>query len=211
MKHFHLIEKLQVLIFKSKNIYMNKKLIIENLKEFSKLCPLEKIQIFNENLIIIVKPEFINNVLLFLKNNIMFQFKVLTCISGVDYPMNKYRFQIVYELLSIRYNFRIRVKTFTHELLGIESCENLFSAANWYECEIWDMFGIFFKNHSNLKRILTDYGFEGYPLRKDFPLSGFIEMRYNEIEKRVINESLELCQEYRTFSYLSAWESQNNF
>ena len=102
----------------------------------------------------------------------MFQFKVLTCISGVDYPMNKYRFQIVYELLSVRYNFRIRVKTFTHELLSIKSCEKVFSAANWYECEIWDLFGVFFKNHSNLKRILTDYGFEGYPLRKDFPLSG---------------------------------------
>lgn len=190
---------------------MNKKLITENLKEFFKLCPLEKIQIFNENLIIVVKPEFLSNVLFFLRNHIMFQCKILTCISGVDYPMNKYRFQIVYELLSIKYNFRIRVKTFTHELLSIESCENIFSAANWYECEIWDMFGVFFKNHSNLKRILTDYGFEGYPLRKDFPLSGFIEMRYNEIEKRVINESLELCQEYRTFSYLSAWESPNNF
>jgi len=90
----------------------------------------------------------------------------------------------------------------------VDSCEKIFLAGIWYECEIWDMFGVFFKNHSNLKRILTDYGFEGYPLRKDFPLSGFIEMRYNEIEKRVVNESLELCQEYRTFSFLSPWESK---
>tara|TARA_B110000908_G_scaffold162289_1_gene207547 strand:- start:5589 stop:6161 length:573 start_codon:yes stop_codon:yes gene_type:complete len=190
---------------------MNKKLINKNLQELSKICPLKKIQVFDDNLVIIVKPGILIDVLLFLKNHIMFQFKILTCVSGVDYPMNKYRFQVVYELLSIRYNFRIRVKTFTHELLGLESCEKVFSAAGWYECEIWDMLGVFFKNHSNLKRILTDYGFEGYPLRKDFPLSGFIEMRYNEIEKRVVNEPLELCQEYRTFSYLSAWESPNNF
>ena len=190
---------------------MNKKLIIKNLQELSKMCPLEKIQIFNDNLIIIVKPSYLKDILLFFKNHIMFQFKILTCISGVDYPMNKYRFQIVYELLSVRYNFRVRIKTFTHELLGIESSDKIFSASGWYECEIWDMYGVFFKNHSNLKRILTDYGFEGYPLRKDFPLSGFIEMRYNEIEKRVVNEPLELCQEYRTFNYLSPWESQNNF
>ena len=189
---------------------MNKKLIIQNLQELFKICPLEKIQLFNDNLIIVVKPIFLKNILLFFKNHVMFQFKILTCISGVDYPMNKYRFQIVYELLSVRYNFRVRIKTFTHELLGVDSAEQIFSSANWYECEVWDMFGVFFKNHSNLKRILTDYGFEGYPLRKDFPLSGFIEMRYNEIEKRVVNESLELCQEYRTFNYISPWESQNN-
>jgi NADH/F420H2 dehydrogenase subunit C len=207
-----LVEKLQVRTYRFlKSVYMNKKLINKNLQELSKICPLKKIQVFDDNLVIIVKPGILIDVLLFLKNHIMFQFKILTCVSGVDYPMNKYRFQVVYELLSIRYNFRIRVKTFTHELLGLESCEKVFSAAGWYECEIWDMLGVFFKNHSNLKRILTDYGFEGYPLRKDFPLSGFIEMRYNEIEKRVVNEPLELCQEYRTFSYLSAWESPNNF
>ena len=190
---------------------MKKILLKKSLKELYQLCPVEKVQFFNNNLNIIVKPKFLFNVLLFFKNHVMYQFKVLTCISGVDYPMNKYRFQVVYELLSIRYNQRIKVKTFTHELLALDSIEKSFPAANWYECEIWDMYGIFFKNHSNLKRILTDYGFEGYPLRKDFPLSGFIEMRYNEIEKRVVNESLELCQEYRTFNYLSSWESPNNF
>lgn len=190
---------------------MNKQVLLENLNVLTKTCPIKRIHTFNESLIIIVKPDLIFNVLLFFKNHILYQFKMLTCVSGVDFPSNKYRFQIVYELLSIRYNFRIRIKTFVYELLGVESCERLFAAAGWYECEIWDMFGVFFKNHSNLKRILTDYGFEGYPLRKDFPLSGFIEMRYNEIEKRVVNETLELCQEYRTFSFLSPWESQNNF
>ena len=187
---------------------MNKQLIVNSLKELYKSCPIEKIQIFNDNLIIIVKPIFLNDILLFFKNHVMLQFKVLTCVSGVDYPENKHRFQVVYELLSVRYNVRIRIKTFTHELLALDSCEFIFPASGWYECEIWDMFGVFFKNHSNLKRILTDYGFEGYPLRKDFPLSGFIEMRYSEIEKRVVNEPLELCQEYRSFAFLSPWESR---
>ena len=189
---------------------MNKRILTENLTVLIKTCPITRIQFFNDNLIITVKPYVIFNTLLFFKNHILYQFKLLTCISGVDYPSTKYRFKIVYELLSIRYNFRIRLKTFVYELLSVDSCESMFAAAGWYECEIWDMFGVFFKNHSNLKRILTDYGFEGYPLRKDFPLSGFIEIRYNEIEKRVVNESLELCQEYRTFSFLSPWKLQTN-
>ena len=188
---------------------MNKQLlIIENFKSLSKTFPLEKLQLLNDSIVISVKPNILFDFLLFCKNHVLYQFKLLTCISGVDYPNNKYRFNIVYELLSLRYNCRIRVKTFTNELMGIQSSEPLFLASNWYECEIWDMFGVFFINHSNLKRILTDYGFEGYPLRKDFPLSGFVEMRYNEIEKRVISESIELCQEYRTFNYLSPWESK---
>lgn len=186
----------------------NRAFILKNIKNLSKLCPLEKIQIFNDNIILVVKPKLLFDILLFLNNSILHQFKILTSISGVDYPMNKFRFNIVYELLSIRYNYRIRIKTFTHELLNLESCEKIYSAANWYECEIWDLYGVFFKNHSNLKRILTDYGFEGFPLRKDFPLSGFVEMRFNEIEKRVIMESLELCQEYRTFDFISPWENQ---
>ena len=90
---------------------------------------------------------------------------------------------MVYDLLSIRFNIRLRIKTFSHELFGVDSCNQLYFTAGWYECEIWDMYGVFFKNHSNLKRILTDYGFEGHPLRKDFPLSGFVEMKYNETEK----------------------------
>lgn len=188
----------------------NKTIIFKNLKNLSKVCPLEKIQVFNDNIIIVVKPKLLFDVLLFLNNSILHQFKILTSISGVDYPMNKFRFNVVYELLSIRFNYRLRIKTFTHELLNLESCEKIYAAANWYECEIWDLYGIFFKNHSNLKRILTDYGFEGFPLRKDFPLSGFVEMRYNEIEKRVITESLELCQEYRTFDFFSPWETQKN-
>lgn len=145
------------------------------------------------------------NILMFFKYHLTLQFNILTSITGVDYPNNTYRFNLAYDLLSVRYNTRLRIKTFTHELFGIDSCNQLFFAASWYECEIWDMYGVFFKNHLNLKRILTDYGFEGHPLRKDFPLSGFVEMKYNETEKRVINESIELCQEYRTFKFLSPW------
>ena len=105
---------------------MNKKIITKNLNSLARICPLEKIQIFNEDLIIVVKPEIITDVLLFLKYHTLYQFKLLTCISGVDYPMNKYRFQIVYELLSLRYNYRIRIKTFTHELLSVNSCDKIF-------------------------------------------------------------------------------------
>ena len=136
----------------------------------------------------------------------MFQFESLCCISGVDYPYNKYRFAVVYELLSVRYNNRLRIKTSSTELLAVDSSAYVYDSAGWYECEIWDMYGVFFKKHPNLKRILTDYGFIGYPLRKDFPLSGYIEMRYSELEKRVLNESLELSQEYRTFNFSSPWE-----
>jgi len=186
---------------------MVKILIKENLKELIKICPIEKIKFLNDSLTIVVKVNILYDILLFLKYHTSYQFEILTCISGVDYPNNKYRFKIVYELLSIRYNVRIKVETYVHELLSIESCTNLFKVANWYECEIWDMFGIFFNNHPNLKRILTDYGFEGYPLRKDFPLNGYVEMRYNEIEKKVVNESIELCQEYREFSFLSPWKN----
>jgi len=185
---------------------MNSQLVVKNIKDLFKLCPLEKIQFYGRDLTVVVKPKLLYNILLFFKFHIIYQFDILTCISGVDYPSNKYRFKLVYELLSIRYNVRFRVKTFTHELFGINSCDQLYFTAGWYECEIWDMYGVFFKNHSNLKRILTDYGFEGHPLRKDFPLSGFVEMKYNETEKRVINESIELCQEYRAFKFLSPWQ-----
>ena len=184
---------------------MSYQLISKSLKNLIKVCPVEKIQVFKEEVSIVIRPSLLINFLTFFKNHILYQFKVLTCISGVDYPSNKYRFQVIYELLTIRYNFRIKIKIFINELMSVDSCNHVFLTSGWYECEIWDMFGIFFNKHLNLKRILTDYGFEGYPLRKDFPLSGFIEMRYHESEKRVLNESIELSQEYRTFNFSSPW------
>ena len=185
----------------------NNIILTENFQNISKICPIKKIQFYNSEITLIVKSKDILEVLLFFKNHFLCQFKVLTCISGVDYPKNKYRFSIVYELLSIRYNSRLKIKIFTYELGSVESVNSIFLASSWFESEIWDMFGVFFKNHVNLKRILTDYGFQGYPLRKDFPLSGFIEMRYNETQKRVVSEFIELSQEYRTFNFLSPWEN----
>lgn len=127
-------------------------------------------------------------------------------MSGVDYPNNLYRFQIVYELLSIKYNARVRLKIFIDELTPMNSIEKVFSGAAWWESEIWDMFGVYFLNQNNLTRLLTDYGFQGYPLRKDFPLTGFSEARYNTAKNRVVYEKLELSQEYRTFEFFSPWE-----
>jgi len=129
------------------------KLIKENLRDLIKICPIERIKLCDENLTVVIKPENVYDFLFFLKYHTSYQFEILTCISGVDYPQDKYRFKVVYDLLSIRYNSRIRVETRTHELLSLQSCSNIFPAANWYECEIWDMYGIFFENHPNLKRI----------------------------------------------------------
>ena len=186
---------------------MNNLFIVENLKKITKLLPILKIQIYQKEISLIVNKSHLLIILFFFKNHINYQFKVLTCISGVDYPSNKHRFKIVYDLLSVRYNIRIRIKILTDELMPIESCGNIFKAAQWYESEIWDMFGVFFSNHNHLTRLLTDYGFEGYPLRKDFPLSGFIETSYDYTKKRVANERVELSQEYRAFKFTSPWEN----
>ena len=167
--------------------------------------PILKIQLYNNECIIRIDPKYINIIMIYLKNHCLFQYKVLTCISGVDYPDYKYRFEIVYDLLSLYYNHRLRIKVFTNELKGINSIENVHLSANWFECEVWDMFGVFFKNHTNLRRILTDYGFEGHPLRKDFPLSGYIEVKYCDINKRIISETVEFSQEYRIFKFFNPW------
>jgi len=175
-------------------------------KNSLKVLPIIKVEFFAKEICFLVPTNLVYETLLTLKNHFKYQFKILTCISGLDYPQNLYRFQIVYELLSIKFNTRMRVKIFTEELLPINSLETLFPGAAWWECEIWDMFGIFFSNHSNLTRLLTDYGFQGYPLRKDFPLSGFNESRYHAIKNRIVYGNIELCHEYRTFEFSSPWE-----
>lgn len=172
-----------------------------------KVLPIVRFELFNKESSFLVKTNLITEILTVFKYHFNYQFKVLTCISGVDYPENLYRFQVVYELLSIKYNSRIRLKVVVDELTPIDTIENVFAGATWWECEIWDMFGIFFSNQYNLTRLLTDYGFQGYPLRKDFPLTGFIEARFNFPKNRVAYENLELAQEYRTFDYLSPWET----
>ena len=148
-----------------------------------KIFPFVKLEMFNKEPSFIVKTNLLEKVIFLFKNHFKCQFKILTCISGIDYPNNSYRFQIVYELLSIRFNSRVSIKCFANELVPVTSIENIFLGASWWESEVWDMFGIFFNSNTNLVRILTDYGFEGYPLRKDFPLSGFIELKYDEGKK----------------------------
>lgn len=150
-------------------------------------------------------------VLSFLKEHHGAQFASLVDIAAMDVPSRPQRFELIYNLLSLRYNARIRVKTYTDELSPVDSCNDVFKAANWYEREIWDMYGVFFANHPDLRRILTDYGFEGHPFRKDFPLSGYVEVRYDDEQKRVVVEPLELAQEFRRFELEAPWEQFPNF
>ena len=145
-------------------------------------------------------------VMTFLRDDGNCQFRVLIDICGVDYPERGQRFDVVYNLLSLTHNHRIRVKVQTDEDTPVPSVNSVFAAAGWFEREAWDMYGIMFTGHPDLRRLLTDYGFDGYPLRKDFPLSGFVEVRYDDAEKRVVYEPVKLTQEFRKFDFLSPWE-----
>ncbi|MEE6499205.1 hypothetical protein FKM82_003355 [Ascaphus truei] len=156
---------------------------------------------------VMIHPDGILPVLTFLRDHTNAQFKSLADLTAVDVPTRENRFEIVYNLLSLRFNSRIRVKTYTDELSPIESLVAVHEAANWYEREVWDMYGVFFANHPDLRRILTDYGFEGHPFRKDFPLSGYVEVRYDDEVKRVVAEPVQLSQEFRKFDLSSPWEA----
>ena len=156
---------------------------------------------------VVVARERIVEALLALRDDARCRFEVLIDICGVDYPARESRFDVVYHLLSPRRNARIRLKVETDEATPVPSAIDVFPAANWYEREAYDMYGILFANHPDLRRILTDYGFQGYPLRKDFPLSGHVEVRYDDGEKRVVYEPVRLAQEFRTFDFESPWEA----
>ena len=153
-----------------------------------------------------IDVENIVSTVLFLKTNEKCKFKQLIDITAVDYPQKEKRFKIVYLLLSHENNFRIIINTNIDEKSLLPSITKIFPSANWMEREIFDMYGVSFKNHPDLRRILTDYGFEGFPLRKDFPLTGHTEVRYNENKKKVVHESVKLDQEYRDFDFESPWE-----
>ncbi len=159
-----------------------------------------------EELTVVVERESLLKVLKHLRDDGHCLFKQLTDLTAVDYPERPERFEVVYHLLSFKYNLRIRVKTSTDEETFVESATDLFSAASWFEREVWDMYGVFFSGHPDLRRILTDYGFEGHPQRKDFPLTGYIEVRYDEEQKRVVYEPVNLPQEFRSFDFTSPWE-----
>ena len=147
--------------------------------------------------------------LTYLRDDPTCQFEILIDICGVDYPEREKRFDVVYHLLSPRLNQRIRVKIATDEATPVASVNDVFPAANWYEREAYDMFGIRFTGHPDLRRLLTDYGFQGYPLRKDFPLTGYVEVRYDDNAKRVVYEPVKLNQEFRNFDFESPWEGPN--
>jgi len=157
-------------------------------------------------LMITVDRDTVLETLKFLRDDANCQFKGLMDVCGVDYPDRGERFCIVYNLLSMVHNLRVRVKVWTDEDTPVPSSTALFNSAGWWEREVWDMFGVYFTDHPDLRRILTDYGFEGHPLRKDFPLTGYVELRYDDEQKRVVYEPVKLTQEFRTFDFLSPWE-----
>jgi NADH-quinone oxidoreductase subunit C len=157
-------------------------------------------------LVLEVRTTAIVKVLAFLRDDANCLFKQLIDLCGVDWPERELRFDVVYHLLSLKHNQRVRLKVRTDEDTPVPSVTSVYSCAGWFEREAWDMFGIFFADNPDLRRLLTDYGFEGHPLRKDFPLTGYVEVRYDDEQKRVVYEPVKLTQEFRRFDFLSPWE-----
>lgn len=159
--------------------------------------PFEEIFLTKNEIVAIVPLKYIKNFMIFLKNHENCKFNLLIDICAVDYPERKKRFEIVYQLLSISYNQRLRIKTYISENIVINSISDIFINSVWYEREVWDMFGVFFFQHPDLRRILTDYGFDKYPLRKDFPVTGFDDLIYSDFKKTIIKSKLEYSQEFK--------------
>lgn len=160
------------------------------------IIPLSQVRVKNQEVCAYLPfPPQCFSALVYLKYHTNTGYKILSCISGVDYPCRQSRLEVVYEVLSIKYNQRLRLRTLfqpkTFRFLGLDSVTNIYMGANWWEREVWDMFGILFENHPSLRRILTDYGFQGHPLRKDFPLTGYEELRYDDSVKRVVGNFIQ--------------------
>jgi len=179
---------------------------LETLVNSELASKIQKSYINYNELLFEINEEDLLDVIQFLKTNDSCKFKQLIDIAGVDYPEDEKRFQLIYLLLSHEFNSRIKIKIQFHVDQKINSITKIFPSANWMEREVFDMYGIKFKNHPDLRRILTDYGFKGHPLRKDFPLTGFNEVRYSEKEKKVVYEPVKLEQNYRNFDFDSPWE-----
>ena len=165
-------------------------------------------EIENDQLSVLIVSSSIEQVTSILKNNNVCQFRTLIDITAVDFPSEEERFVVVYHYLSMQQNIRIRVKSAIKEGQIIPSITNIFPSANWFEREVFDMYGILFSNHPDMRRILTDYGFQGHPLRKDFPTTGYLELRYDQEKKKVVYEPVKLTQEYRRFDFMSPWEGE---
>jgi NADH-quinone oxidoreductase subunit C len=171
----------------------------------------ESVDISRDELVIVVRRESIVRLLTFLRDDVNCQFKQLMDVCGVDYPGRPERFEVVYNLLSLTHNRRIRVKVWTDEQSAVPTVTGVFNSAGWWEREVYDLYGIWFREHPDLRRILTDYGFEGHPLRKDFPLTGYVEVRYDDELKRIVYEPVKLTQDFRNFDFLSPWEGMQQF
>nr|KMM65140.1 NADH-ubiquinone oxidoreductase 27 kDa subunit [Coccidioides posadasii RMSCC 3488] len=168
---------------------------------------IQQFSVWKDELTIYIPPTGVIPVISFLKDHTAAEYKQVSDITAVDFPTREYRFEVVYNLLSVRHNSRIRVKTYADEATPVPSITSLYDGAVWYEREVYDLFGVFFVGHPDLRRIMTDYGFDGHPLRKDFPLTGYTEIRYDEEKKRIVVEPLELTQAFRNFEGgTSAWE-----
>lgn len=158
---------------------------------------------------IVVNHGHLTKLLKNLRDSSKLRFSVLTDLFATDFPEKLHRFEVVYNLLSMKLNKRIIIKTQVHENENLTSVTKLYTVADWYEREIFDLFGVNFDNHPDMRRILTDYGFSGHPLRKDFPISGYVQVRYDEVKKKVVNEPVKLQQAYRNFDFMSPWQGPN--
>lgn len=168
---------------------------------------IQQFSVWKDELTIYIPPAGVIPVFSFLKYNTAAEYTQVSDITAVDFPTKDQRFEVVYNLLSVRHNSRIRVKTYADEVSPVPSITPLYDGANWYEREVYDLFGVFFTGHPDLRRIMTDYGFDGHPLRKDFPMTGYTEIRWDEEKKRIVTEPLEMTQAYRNFEGgSSAWE-----
>ena len=163
-------------------------------------------EVTNNEITIATRPKNLISLFEHLKEDTELNFEMLIDITAVDYPKRNKRFEVVYHLLSLTNKNRLRVKIFVNEDTPLPSLTEMYKGAGWYEREVWDMYGILFDGNNDLRRILTDYGFEGHPLRKDFPLTGFVELRYDEEKKKVVYSNVKLTQDYRDFDFLSPWE-----
>jgi len=179
--------------------------MIEHLRKLLD-ADLQDAAVVQDQIVLRIPASSIQQVLAALRDDKYAAFNQLSDLTAVDYPERPERFELVYQLLSMRNNMRLRLLAAVGEGQAVPSETTVYSAANWAEREVWDMFGIFFAGHPDLRRLLTDYGFEGHPLRKDFPLTGHVEVRYDDTLRRVVNEPVSLVQEFRDFDFLSPWE-----
>jgi len=170
----------------------------------------DHVEIALGELVVSVRRDSLLRVMTYLRDDANCLFKQLVDLCGVDWPDREERLEVVYNLLSLKHNQRIRVKVSTDEDTPVPSVAGIWRTAGWFEREAWDLYGVFFSDHPDLRRILTDYGFEGHPLRKDFPLTGYVEVRWDEEQKRVVYEPVRLNQDFRSFDFLSPWEGMTD-